>query len=109
MRSSQNMNRILDGIKELLSFIFKDDDGTRVVFLKYSLYLFCFRDTTKFFMDDIMDHFPVAGQGENDQGYRLAMITVEAGQWVHGNSLYYFIFVYFEIFPNKSFVSEKIK
>lgn len=108
MRSSQNMNRIFDGIKELLSFIFKDDDGTRVVFLKYSLYLFCFRDTTKFFMDDIMDHFPVAGQGENDQGYRLAMITVEAG-WVHGNSLYYFIFVYFEIFPNKSFVSEKIK
>lgn len=57
MRSSQNMNRIFDGIKELLSFILKDDDGTRVVFLKYSLYL-CFRDTTKFFMDDIMDHFP---------------------------------------------------
>ena len=66
MRSSQNMNRIFDGIKELLSFIFKGDDGTRVVYLKYSLYLFCFRDTTKFFMDDIMDCFPVGGEGEND-------------------------------------------
>ena len=103
------MNRIFDGIKELLSFIFKGDDGTGVVFLKFSLYLFCFINTTKFFMDDIMDCFPVGKQGENDQEYRLAMLTVEAGQWVHGNSLYYFIFVYFEIFSNKSSVSEKIK
>ena len=99
------MNRIFDGIKELLSFIFKGDDGTGVVFLKFSLYLFCFIDTTKFFMDDIMDCFPVGKQGENDQEYRLAMLTVEAGQWVHGNSLYYFIFVYFEIFSNKSSAS----
>ena len=99
------MNRIFDGIKELLSFIFKGDDGTGVVFLKFSLYLFCFINTTKFFMDDIMDCFPVGKQGENDQEYRLAMLTVEAGQWVHGNSLYYFIFVYFEIFSNKSSAS----
>ena len=99
------MNRIFDGIKELLSFIFKGDDGTGVVFLKFSLYLFRFIDTTKFFMDDIMDCFPVGKQGENDQEYRLAMLTVEAGQWVHGNSLYYFIFVYFEIFSNKSSAS----
>ena len=47
------MNRIFDGIKELLSFIFKGDDGTGVVFLKYSLYLFCFRDTTKNLMDEM--------------------------------------------------------
>ena len=56
-----------------------------------------------------MDYFQVGGQGENDWGYRLAMITVEDGQWLHGSSLNDSIFVYFEIFPNKSSVSEKNK
>lgn len=62
------MNRIFDGIKELLSFIFKGDDGTGVVFLKYSLYLFCFRDTTKFFMDDIMDCFQLEDRDKMIRG-----------------------------------------